>query len=154
MRPPGMAQPAGGNIGGGATLSGPDVFPFPITEEVLTRGQERYNAYCTACHGMTGEGDGMVVRRGFRHPPSFHSEQLQEGNASAAHFFDVITNGWGAMPDYAAQISAEDRWKIIAYIRALQLTRRAKIEDVPIEERHKIGTGGQQPGESHGGPQH
>ena len=118
-------RPPGGAPGGNASATGgPDVFPFPLTEDVLSRGQSRFNAFCSMCHGMTGEGDGMIVRRGFRKPPSFHSEQLQPGNASASHFFDVITNGWGAMPDYAAQISAEDRWSIIAYVRALQLARR------------------------------
>jgi mono/diheme cytochrome c family protein len=151
-------RPPGGAPGGNASATGgPDVFPFPITEDVLSRGQSRFNAFCAMCHGMTGEGDGMIVRRGFRRPPSFHSEQLQPGNASASHFFDVITNGWGAMPDYAAQISAEDRWSIIAYVRALQLARRGRVEDVPPAERGKLSGGAQQPaapssgGHSNGG---
>ena len=135
--------PGRGAPGGNANPnSGPDIFPFPITQEVLDRGQERFNVYCSMCHGMTGNGDGMIVRRGFRRPPSFHSEQLLEGNSSASHFFDAITNGWGAMPDYAATISAEDRWKIIAYVRALQLSQRARLEDVPPAERARLGTSG------------
>lgn len=172
----GGAQPTGdvnvrGNTAGGvpgsqaSAQSGPDVFPFPVTAEVLQRGQERFNAYCAMCHGMTGEGDGMIVRRGFRRPPSFHSEQLREGTASAAHFFDVITNGWGAMPAYNAMIPAEDRWKVIAYVRALQLSRRGKIEDVPADRRGTLGSrngngqppggsGGSSSGEPHGGPAH
>ncbi|MGH9943108.1 MAG: c-type cytochrome [Pyrinomonadaceae bacterium] len=151
--------PAGGAAGAGP-YAGPDVFPFPITENELTRGRERYEAFCSMCHGLTGDGDGMIVRRGFRRPPSFHSEQLLEGNADASHFFDVITNGWGAMPDYAAQIPAEDRWRIIAYVRALQLSRRGTVEDVPADKRAGLSGGGggqQQQGQQqpqHGGTDH
>jgi mono/diheme cytochrome c family protein len=121
---------AGGRIGTAAgeiqSQAGKDVvnaFPFPITKEVLDRGQERYQIYCSMCHGLTGYGDGMIVRRGFRRPPSYHDDRLR--NEPVGHFFDVITNGWGAMPDYAAQIPPEDRWAIIAYIRALQLSQQA-----------------------------
>jgi mono/diheme cytochrome c family protein len=96
-------------------------FPFPITEEILNRGQERFQIFCSVCHGMTGEGDGMIVRRGFRKPPSYHEQRLRE--APVGHFFDVVTNGWGAMPSYAAQVPVQDRWAIIAYVRALQLSR-------------------------------
>jgi mono/diheme cytochrome c family protein len=96
-------------------------FPFPITEEVLDRGQQRFQIYCSVCHGMTGNGDGMIVRRGFRKPPSYHEQRLRE--APVGHFFDVVTNGWGAMPSYAAQVPVQDRWAIIAYIRALQLSQ-------------------------------
>lgn len=96
-------------------------FPFPVTEEILNRGQERFQIFCSVCHGMTGEGDGMIVRRGFRRPPSYYEQRLRE--APVGHFFDVVTNGWGAMPSYAAQVPVQDRWAIIAYIRALQLTR-------------------------------
>lgn len=148
-----------GSGGGAATAAqqassagGSDRFPFPVTMEVLKRGQDRYNAFCAMCHGMTGEGDGMIVRRGFRKPPSFHEDRLQEGQSAASHFFDVVTNGWGAMPSYAEMIPAEDRWKVIAYIRALQLSRRAKVDDVPLSERGKLQTqpapAGQKP---HGG---
>ena len=100
-----------------------ETFPFPMTKEALDRGQERYNIYCSVCHGMTGNGDGMVARRGFNKPApaSYHQDRLRQ--APVGHFFDVMTNGWGAMPSYASQISVEDRWKIIAYIRALQLSQ-------------------------------
>jgi len=98
-----------------------DKFPFPITQEILNRGQERFEIFCSVCHGMTGEGDGMIVRRGFRKPPSYYEQRLRE--APVGHFFDVITNGWGAMPSAAAQVPVQDRWAIIAYVRALQLTR-------------------------------
>lgn len=149
----------GNNSGtaGVGPYAGPDYFPFPITENELKRGRERYEAFCSMCHGLTGEGDGMIVRRGYRQPPSFHSEQLLEGNAAASHFFDVITNGWGAMPDYAAQIPAEDRWRIIAYVRALQLSRRATVEDVPADKRAVLNSGGgpPTPGQPpHGGTEH
>ena len=95
----------------------------------MARGQERFDIYCSPCHGRTGEGDGMVVRRGYRRPPSFHEDRLRD--APVGHFFDVITNGFGAMPDYAAQITAADRWAIVAYIRALQLSEHATLADVP-----------------------
>ena len=100
-----------------------DVFPFPITKEALDRGQERYQIFCSSCHGLTGYGDGMVARRGFNKPApaSFHQDKLRQ--APVGHFFDVVTNGWGAMPSHASQIPVEDRWKIIAYIRALQLSQ-------------------------------
>jgi mono/diheme cytochrome c family protein len=98
-----------------------DTFPFPVTAETVNRGQERYQIFCGVCHGMTGYGDGMIVRRGFRPPPSYHDDRLRQ--APVGHFFDVMTNGWGAMPSYAAQVTPEDRWAIIAYIRALQLSQ-------------------------------
>ena len=96
------------------------IFPMPVTAELLNRGESRYQIFCSACHGLTGYGDGMIVRRGFRRPPSFYESRLRE--APVGHFFDVITNGWGAMPRYSSQIPAQDRWAIIAYIRALQMT--------------------------------
>jgi mono/diheme cytochrome c family protein len=108
-----------------AALPYPDdveTFPFPITEQILDRGQERFQIFCSVCHGMTGYGDGMIVRRGFRKPPSYHEERLRQ--APVGHFFDVITNGWGAMPSYAPQVPPQDRWAIIAYIRALQLSHQ------------------------------
>ena len=95
-----------------------DTFPFPITEETMQRGRERFDIFCSACHGLTGHGDGMVVRRGYRKAASFHDDRLRQ--APVGHFFDVITNGWGAMPSYAPQIPVQDRWAIISYIRALQ----------------------------------
>ena len=99
-----------------------DTFPFPVTEETLRRGQQRYNIFCSACHGLTGYGDGIVVRRGFRRAASFHDDRLRQ--APVGHFFDAVTNGWGAMPSYATQIPVQDRWAIIAYIRALQLSQQ------------------------------
>ena len=98
-----------------------DKFPFPISAEILDRGQQRFQIYCSVCHGLTGNGDGMIVRRGFRKPPSYHEQRLRE--APVGHFFDVVSNGWGAMPSYASQVPVRDRWAIIAYIRALQLSQ-------------------------------
>jgi hypothetical protein len=119
-------------------LNGADstMFPFRVDAPVMVRGQERFNIYCSPCHGRTGQGDGMVVLRGYRRPPSFHQDRLRD--APVGHFFDVITNGFGAMPDYAAQIRPEDRWAIVAYVRALQLSGHATIADVPSSERDKI----------------
>jgi mono/diheme cytochrome c family protein len=99
-----------------------DYFPIPITEEVVTRGRSRYDIFCSACHGFTGNGDGMIVRRGFRRAASFNDDRLRQ--APVGHFFDAITNGWGAMPSYASQIPVQDRWAIVAYIRALQESQR------------------------------
>jgi mono/diheme cytochrome c family protein len=110
--------------------------PFPVDTAVMARGQQRFDIYCSPCHGRTGQGDGMVVQRGFRRPPTFHQDRLR--NAPAGQIFDVITNGFGAMPDYAAQINAEDRWKIIAYVRALQLSQHATMADVPASQREKL----------------
>ena len=103
------------------------MFPFPVDEQVMARGRERFDIYCSPCHGRTGDGDGMVVRRGYR-PAAVASDPIGCGSAPVGHFFDVMTNGFGAMPDYAAQISAEDRWAIVAYIRALQLSAHATID--------------------------
>jgi len=98
-----------------------DSFPFPITEATVQRGRERYDIFCSVCHGLTGHGDGMIVRRGFRRAASFHDDRLRQ--APVGHFFDAITNGWGTMPSYASQIPVQDRWAIIAYVRALQLSQ-------------------------------
>ena len=100
-----------------------DTIPMQLTKEDLDRGQERYNIYCSVCHGMTGNGDGMIARRGFNKPSpaNYHQDRLRQ--APVGHFFDVMTNGWGAMPAYAQQVSVEDRWRIVAYIRALQLSQ-------------------------------
>jgi len=103
--------------------------PFEIDEQVLARGEERYNIFCAPCHDAAGTGRGMIVQRGYRPPPSLHDERLR--NAPAGHFFDVMTNGFGAMPDYRSQVSARDRWNIVAYIRALQLSQSATKADVP-----------------------
>ena len=106
-----------------------DSFPFPITEETVKRGRERYDIFCSVCHGLTGFGDGMIVRRGFRRAASFHDDRLRQ--APVGHFFDAVTNGWGAMPSYAPQIPAQDRWAIIAYIRALQLSQQNPKAQTP-----------------------
>jgi mono/diheme cytochrome c family protein len=113
-----------------------DTFPLPVTRELVDRGQQRFNIYCSPCHGRTGQGDGMVVQRGYRRPPSYHQDRLRD--APVGHFFDVMTNGFGAMPDYAAQIAVEDRWAIVAYIRALQLSEHATLADVPPADRSRI----------------
>lgn len=117
-----------------------DSFPFPITKEVLLRGQQRYNIYCTPCHDRLGTGNGMVVRRGFRHPPSYHIDRLRQ--APNGYIFDVITNGFGAMQDYSAQIEPADRWAIIAYERVLQLSQNATLNDVPPADRAQLNGGG------------
>lgn len=110
-----------------------DVFPFPITESDLRRGQERFVINCSHCHGLTGEADGMVVQRGFPKPPSYHIPRLRK--APVGHFFDVITNGFGAMYSHNARVSVADRWRIAAYIRALQLSQHARAADLPAEDR-------------------
>ena len=109
-----------------------DEFPFPVTREVLERGQQRYNAYCTPCHGKTGFGNGMIVQRGLKPPPSFHDDRLR--NSPAGYYFDVMTNGFGVMQDYRAQVDVKDRWAIAAYIRALQLSQQAVLADVPNDK--------------------
>jgi Cytochrome C oxidase, cbb3-type, subunit III len=110
-----------------------DYMPFPVTEDVLVRGRERFNIYCTPCHSRLGDGNGMIVQRGFRRPPSYHTERLRK--APLGYFFDVMTNGFGAMPDYASQIPPRDRWAIVAYIRALQLSQNATLADVPAGQK-------------------
>jgi len=112
-------------------------FPFPITRADLERGRERFNVYCTPCHDYTGSGRGMIVRRGFPQPPSYHIQRLRD--APVGHFYEVITNGFGAMYSYAARIEPADRWRIAAYIRVLQFSQNAKIDDVPESERAKLG---------------
>jgi hypothetical protein len=113
-----------------------DKFPFPITRADLDRGRERYNVYCTPCHDYTGSGRGMIVQRGFPQPPSYHIERLRD--APAGHFFEVMTNGFGAMYSYAARVDPADRWRIAAYIRVLQLSQNAKLEDVPEADRQQL----------------
>ena len=115
-------------------------FPYPVTKEMLERGQERYTIYCAVCHGATGYGDGIIVQRGFPRPPSYHTDALR--NAPPGLFFDVITNGYGVMYSYASRVSPDDRWAIVAYIRALQLSQHASPNDVPPAERQKLEGGG------------
>jgi mono/diheme cytochrome c family protein len=117
-----------------------DGLPIPLTPAVMERGQERYNIYCTPCHSRVGNGAGMIVQRGYRPAGNFHTERLR--NAPLGHFFAVITNGYGAMPDYAAQLTPEDRWAVAAYVRALQLSQDAKQSDVAagghVQDLHSI----------------
>jgi mono/diheme cytochrome c family protein len=113
-----------------------DMFPMPVTAELMARGRERYNVFCSPCHGRTGQGNGMVVQRGFRVPPSFHEERLR--GAPVGYYVNVETNGFGAMSDYAAQVPAEDRWAIAAYIRALQFSQRATVDEVPADRRPEL----------------
>lgn len=112
------------------------MFPFAVDEPLMRRGRERYDIFCSPCHGLTGEGDGMVVQRGYRRPPSFHVDRLRQ--APPGHLYDVITNGFGAMPDYAAQIPVRDRWAIAAYMRALQLSQNAAGTDLPPEAQGRL----------------
>lgn len=112
-------------------------FPFPITKADLERGRERFNIYCTPCHDYTGNGNGMIVQRGLSHPPSYNIDRLRD--VPVGHFVDVMTNGFGAMYSYASRVTPADRWRIAAYIRALQLSQHASIQDVPADERGKLG---------------
>jgi cytochrome c553 len=111
-------------------------FPMPVTRETLKRGQQRFEINCVPCHGKTGDGNGIVVQRGFPAPPSYHIERLR--NAPVGHFFDVMTRGYGVMYSYATRVTPEDRWAIAAYIRALQLSENAKLADVPTNEIAKL----------------
>jgi hypothetical protein len=118
-----------------------DVFPFPITRQDLERGRERFNIYCSPCHDYTGSGRGMIVQRGFQPPPSYHIDRLRQ--APVGHFFDVITNGFGNMYSYASRVAPDDRWRIAAYIRVLQLSQHATVADVPAGERQQLTVSGQ-----------
>jgi mono/diheme cytochrome c family protein len=110
--------------------------PVPLTAELLRRGQERYGIHCAVCHDRVGNGNGMIVQRGFRPPASFHIQRLRD--APIGHFYDVMSTGFGAMADFSAQITPEDRWAIAAYIRALQLSQHASLVDLPPEQRQKL----------------
>jgi mono/diheme cytochrome c family protein len=112
-----------------------DGFPFPITREVLERGQGRYTIYCAVCHGALGHGDGKIVERGFTRPPAYYVPRLRQ--APDGYFFEVITNGLGAMPDHAAQIPPEDRWAIVAYVRVLQRSHR-RYDDLTPDQRREL----------------
>ncbi len=117
-----------------------DAFPIAINKEVIERGHQRFDIYCSPCHGRIGNGLGMVVRRGFKQPPSYHIDRLRE--APVGHFYDVISNGYGGMLNYASQVQPRDRWAIIAYIRALQYSENANINDLPAEARNRIPAAG------------
>jgi mono/diheme cytochrome c family protein len=121
-----------GKVGGAEA----DMFPFAITRADLDLGQQRFNTYCSPCHAPSGEGDGMVVQRGYRQPPSLHIDRLRQ--APAGQFYDRITNGFGVMPNYRAQISIEDRWRIVAYLRVLQASHQGTRDDVPAAEMERL----------------
>lgn len=115
-------------------------FPLPITQELLERGQDRFQIFCTPCHGLQGDGNGMAAVRGMKHPPTYHQDRLRQ--APNGYFYDVMTNGFGQMLNYSAQIPPSDRWAIVAYIRALQLSRNAKAADLPQALRAQLESGG------------
>ena len=113
-----------------------ETFPFPITREVLERGHQRFDIYCSVCHARTGEGNGMIVQRGYPPPPSYHIERLRQ--VPVGHFYDVMTQGYGIMYSYAHAVKPSDRWAIAAYIRVLQLSHNARLEDLPLAERAQL----------------
>jgi cytochrome c553 len=115
-----------------------DALPMPVSTELLARGAQRFDIFCAPCHGKIGDGQGLVVRRGFRQPPSYHQDRLRA--APAGHYFDVMTRGFGVMLPYASRLCAEDRWAVVAYIRALQLSQNATLNDVPETERRRLET--------------
>jgi hypothetical protein len=119
-------------------------YPLRVDEKLLRRGEDRYKVFCTPCHGLQGDGLGMAAVRGMKHPPSYHIDRLRR--APNGYFYDVITNGFGAMYSYSERISPRDRWAIIAYVRALQLSRNAKASDLPQSLREKLANGGEPPG--------
>ena len=114
--------------------------PLPVNLQLLERGEDRYKIFCTPCHGLQGDGNGLISMRGMKHPPSFHQDRHRQ--APNGYVYDVVTNGFGAMFGYAAQVPSRDRWAIIAYIRALQLSRNAKVANLPAELREKLNQGG------------
>ena len=113
-----------------------DLLPMPASPALLARGHERFDIFCAPCHGKLGDGQGMVVKRGFKEPPTYHSDRLRA--APAGYFFDVMTRGFGVMLPYASRLPPEDRWAIVAYIRALQLSQHATLADVPETERPRL----------------
>ncbi len=150
--PPGtVAQSQGGFAGSSSARQGADEaqrnaqalqaksMPYPVDMQLLRRGQERYSIYCLPCHSPAGDGDGLIARRGFPHPPSYHSERLRQ--APDRHFFDVISNGYGIMLPYADRVDPPDRWAIVAYIRALQLSQHAQVADLPEDLRQQLPAG-------------
>ncbi|MGI8740614.1 MAG: c-type cytochrome [Gammaproteobacteria bacterium] len=151
-----LADAASGTLGASRRIGPPDTgallpiqardkagtrMPMPVTLALLKRGRERYDIYCAPCHSRTGNGDGMIVRSGYPAPPSYHTNQLR--NAPIGHFFNVITYGYGVMYSYASRVAPHDRWAIAAYVRALQLSRHARLDDVPASQRHALDQGRQ-----------
>jgi len=114
-----------------------DIFPVAVDKALLDRGRQRFDIYCAPCHGRIGNGLGMIVRRGFKQPPSYHIDRLR--NAPVGHLYDVITNGYGAMLNYAAQVQVRDRWAIVAYIRALQYSQNVNVNELSADARTKVG---------------
>ncbi|MCI0336545.1 MAG: cytochrome c [Acidobacteria bacterium] len=139
ITPPSTAQ---------AVPTGEDGFPFKITKEILDRGESRFNISCSPCHGKLGDGNGMIALRGFRHPPTYHEERLRK--APSSHFYDVITNGFGAMPSYSDQVTPEDRWKVIAWIRVLQLSQNANAAELSETDKKAIEAAAQSASEKPG----
>jgi mono/diheme cytochrome c family protein len=143
-------------VPGQAGSTGEDGFPFKFSADaetrkkeilaILDRGESRYNISCLPCHGKLGDGNGMIALRGFRHPPTYHQDRLR--NAPTSHFYDVMTNGFGAMPSYAEVVTPEDRWKIIAYIRALQASQYAKVGELSESDKQKLEAAGKAGGQS------
>jgi mono/diheme cytochrome c family protein len=127
-----LSTASGGRYGGSYV----DRFPFPITKQVLDEGQVKFNVYCAVCHDRVGKGRGRIVQRGYLRPPSYHTDRLRD--APVGYIFSVITNGHGAMPDYAAQIPPQDRWAIVAYVKALQLSQNIRYGDLSAEERARL----------------
>ncbi|MBI2214006.1 MAG: cytochrome c [Acidobacteria bacterium] len=113
-----------------------DKYPMPLTPELMARGRDRFDIYCSMCHGRVGDGDGMIVARGYKKPPSFHSDLLR--SRKNGYIFDVISNGFGVMPAYRTMIPVADRWAIVAYVRALQVSQNATISDVPSADRSSL----------------
>ena len=146
MGAPAPGAPSGAGAGAGAAAGatpvaaaipvGEDGFPFKVTKEILDRGQNRFNISCLPCHGALGDGNGMIATRGIRRPPSYHIDRLRK--APSSYYYDVITNGFGAMSHYADQLNQEDRWKVIAYIRVLQLSQKADAGLLSESDRHKL----------------
>lgn len=127
-------------------------FPAPVTRAMLERGRQRFDIYCSPCHGYTGEGDGMIVQRGYKKPPSYNTADLR--GRPVGFLFDVITNGFGVMPPYAAQVPVADRWAIVSYIRVLQRSEHATLADVPPNERKVLEKEPQKPGAKQSGGSH
>ena len=119
-------------------------FPLPVDQKLLERGEDRYKVFCTPCHGLQGDGNGMAAARGMKRPPSYHIERLRK--APNGYFYDVVSNGFGVMYSYAERIAPRDRWAIIAYVRALQLSRNARVSDLPEELRQKLENSGESSG--------
>jgi mono/diheme cytochrome c family protein len=113
-----------------------NAFPVPVTMDLLERGQDRYVIFCSPCHGLQGDGQGMVTLRGMKHPPTFHQERVR--NVTNGYLYDVITNGFGAMNGYSVQLAPRDRWAIVAYVRVLQVSRNAHLADLPANVREKL----------------